>query len=29
MAFTNYSYTEIGDVDAGVINGVLPYKVDT
>ena len=29
MAFTNYYYTEIGDVDAGVINGVLPYKVDT
>ena len=29
MAFTNYSYTEIGDVDPGVINGVLPYKVDT
>ena len=29
MAFTNYSYTEIGDVDAGVINGVLPHKVDT
>ena len=29
MAFTNDSYTEIGDVDAGVINGVLPYKVDT
>ena len=29
MAFTNYSYTEIGDVDAGVINGVLSYKVDT
>lgn len=29
MAFTNYSYTEIGDVDAGVINGVLPYKADT
>ncbi len=29
MAFTNYSYTKIGDVDAGVINGVLPYKVDT
>ena len=28
MAFTNYSYTEIGDVDAGVNNGVLPYKVD-
>ena len=29
MAFTNYSYTEIGDVDAGVINGVLSYKADT
>ena len=29
MAFTNNSYTKIGDVDAGVINGVLPYKVDT
>ena len=29
MAFTNDSYTEIGDVDPGVINGVLPYKVDT
>ena len=29
MAFPNYSYTEIGDVDAGVINGALPYKVDT
>ena len=29
MAFTNYSYTEIGDVDAGVINVVLSYKVDT
>ena len=29
MAFTNNSYTKIGDVDAGVFNGVLPYKVDT
>ena len=29
MACTNYSYTEIGDADAGVINRVLPYKVDT
>ena len=29
MAFTNNPYTKIGDVDAGVINGVLPYKVDT
>jgi hypothetical protein len=29
MAFENYSYTEITDVDAGVINVVVSPKVDT
>lgn len=28
-AFTSYSYTEIGDVDAGVLNPNLSYKIDT
>ncbi|MFW2306479.1 hypothetical protein [Aliarcobacter butzleri] len=29
MAFTSYEYTQIGNVDAGVINQTLPAKVST
>ena len=29
MSFTSNTFTEINAVDAGVINGVLSYKVDT
>ena len=29
MAFTSYDYTQIGNVDAGVINQTLPAKVST